>query len=210
MTAQLKASQVAVDAAVAASMPAAPAPVAPSVLTASAPWRQPATSRDEVEGKPSVSQLRPAMSPFRRFPMATIEELEQRRAARRAKHDTARDEQERADLEAIDALEEASGEPLHTMTANGFKPGSPVKAAYRTPSVLEYKRYCDQVGKAQQLSDPNARRKAQELLAEVCWVYPAEKTDERKSMLDAFPGVLISLAIECAKVAELRSESEGK
>lgn len=142
--------------------------------------------------------------------MATIEEIEKRRAARLADHDKARLEQERVDLETIDALEEANGEPLHTMTANGFKAGVPVKAAFRAPSGIEYKRYVDMVGKAQQKSDSVARVRAQELLAEVCWMYPAKDSDARKAMFDAFPGVLISLAIEAAKVAELRSEAEGK
>jgi hypothetical protein len=142
--------------------------------------------------------------------MATIEEIEKRRAERRQSHDTARAAQELADLEAIDALEAASGEPLHTMTANGFKAGVAVKAAFRAPSAIEYKRYCDMVGRAQQKGDAGARFKAQELLGEVCWVYPAPDSDGRKAMSDAFPGVLISLAIEAAKVAELRGEDEGK
>lgn len=142
--------------------------------------------------------------------MATIEEIEKRRAERRAKHDNARREQELADLEAIDALESAQDEPLHTMTSNSFKPGVSVKIAFRAPTPLEYKRYCDQVGRAQQKGDPIERRKAQETLAAVCWVYPEKDSDGRKAMLDAFPGVLVSLAIEAAKVAELRAEDEGK
>jgi hypothetical protein len=142
--------------------------------------------------------------------MATVEEVEQRRADRRAKQDADKRAQEALDLEQIDALESASGECLYTMTANGFKSGVPVKAAFRAPSGIEYKRYCDMVGKAQQQSDALARRKAQETLAQSCWVYPAADSDERTSMLNAFPGVLISLSIECAKIAELRSEDESK
>ena len=136
--------------------------------------------------------------------------VEERRAERRAKHDEARDAQIDTDLEVIDAIEESTGEPLHTMTANSFKPGAPVKAAFRAPSPVEYKRYCDMVGKAQQVSDSAKRQAAQEALAASCWVYPAKDSEERKAMLAAHPGVLISLAIECAKVAELRAEDEGK
>ena len=142
--------------------------------------------------------------------MATIEEIEQRRAARRATHDSARLEQERADLEAIDALEESLGEPLHTMTANGFKPGVSVKIAFRTPSAVEYKRYLGMAGRAISANNSDARTKAQELLAVACWVYPAPDSDARKTMLEAFPGVLVSLSIEAAKVAEMRAEEEGK
>lgn len=142
--------------------------------------------------------------------MSTVEEIEARRAARRTEHDKDRLAQEALDLEAIDALEAAAGEPLLTMTANGYKAGASVKIAYRAPSPVEYKRYCDTVGRAQQRGDSIERRKSQETLATSCWVYPEPGTDARKAMLEAFPGVLISLAIEVAKAAEMRSEEEGK
>lgn len=142
--------------------------------------------------------------------MATIEELEKRRAERRAKFDGERAKQEAADLEAIDKLEEAGGAPLSTMTANGFKPGVPVRIAFRAPNGIEYKRYCDQVARAQAKNDPAARIKAQELLAAVCLVYPETDSDARGALMEAFPGTLISLAIEAAKIAELSSEEEGK
>ncbi len=142
--------------------------------------------------------------------MATIEEIEKRRAERREGHDKARAAQELVDLEAIDALEMATGEPLHTMTANGFKLGVPVKVAFGAPSAVQYKRYCDMVGKAMQKNAQSERQKAQELFALSCWVYPAAETEERKAMLEAFPGVLISMAIEVAKIAELRAEDEAK
>ena len=139
--------------------------------------------------------------------MSSIEEIEKRRADRRKAHDDARDAQIASDLEAIDALESEHG-VLHTMTSNGFKEGVAVKVAFRTPSAVEYKRYCDMVGKAQQKNDAIERRKAQETLAATVMMYPVD--DARKAMLEAFPGVLISLAIEAAKVAELRAEDEGK
>jgi hypothetical protein len=142
--------------------------------------------------------------------MTDLKEIEKRRAERREHHEKARDAQIAIDLEAIDGLEAERGEPLHTMTAPGFKHGAPVKAAFRAPTPTEYKRYCDMVGKAQQKSDAVERRKAQEMLAEACLVYPTAKTDAREAMLHAFPGVLLSLAIEVAKVAELQSEEEGK
>lgn len=140
--------------------------------------------------------------------MDTIDTIEARRAERRAGHDKARDEQAVTDLAAIDALEEARGEPLHTMTANRFQPGQPCKIAFRAPSAVEYKRYRDMVGKAVQRSDSDARVKAQEMLAAAVLLYPGEAA--RAAYLEAFPGVLISLAIEAAKVAELRAEDEGK
>jgi hypothetical protein len=140
--------------------------------------------------------------------MATLEEIEERRSARKALADKARLEQETRDMEAIDALEVEANESLHTMTANGYKAGVPVKVAFRPPSAVEYKRYCDGISRSEK--SPVDRRKVQEQLAHVCWVYPAKDTPDRAAVLEAFPGVLISLAIEVAKVAEMAAESEGK
>ena len=140
--------------------------------------------------------------------MRSIAEIEKARDERKAAQAAERLEQEAIDLDAIDTLEAAEGCSLFTMSSNGFRPGVPVKIAFRTPKPVEYKRYCDMVGKAQAQNDPLARRKAQELLAAACLVYPTG--DAQKSMLDAFPGVLISLAIEAAKAAELSAENESK
>lgn len=139
--------------------------------------------------------------------MSTVAEIEARRAARRAVSDAARDEQEAKDLEAIDALEVASAENLGTMRVNGYVPGQPVRVAFRAPSEAYYKRFCQQVRKA----GPNleARGAAQDMLAQVCWVYPA-KPEDQKAMVAAFPGTLVSIAIEVAKLAELNRDEEGK
>lgn len=142
--------------------------------------------------------------------MATLEEIEKKRADRREKASEARAKQELVDMTAIDALEEARGESLHIMTANRYASGAPVKFAFRAPSALEYKRYKDQVNLALQRSDAKARVAAQELLAGAVLEYPAQGSDLLKTTLDAFPGLLISLAIEAAKVAELSAEEEGK
>lgn len=142
--------------------------------------------------------------------MATIEEIEKKRAARRDAANTARADQELADLTAIDKLEEERGELLHTMSANRFTPGAPVKIAFRAPTSVEYKRYKDQVNAAVTKSDARKRVEAQELLASAVLEYPAKGSEALKGALEAFPGLLISLAIEAAKVAELRAEDEGK
>lgn len=142
--------------------------------------------------------------------MATIEEIEKKRAARRDAAGAASKEQELKDLEAIDALEEKSGEPLHTMSTRRFAPGAAVKIAFRAPTSLEYKRYKDQVNRALSASNPKARVDAQEQLAACVLEYPAKDSEALKATLEAFPGLLISLAIEAAKVAELAAEEEGK
>lgn len=142
--------------------------------------------------------------------MATLEEIEKKRQARRDATDKARADQELADMTAIDKLEEERGEMLHTMTANRFASGVPVRFAFRAPAALEYKRYKDQVNLALQKSDAKGRVAAQELLASTVIEYPARDSELYKATIEAFPGLLISMAIEAAKVAELRAEEEGK
>lgn len=139
--------------------------------------------------------------------MATVEEIEARRAARKAQTEQAKAEQYAKDLEAIDALEVESGEEIATLTVNGYKAGLPVLVGVKAPSALQYKRFADQIRNAKE--NLNKRAQAQDLLAESCWVYPSDK-DARKAMLEAFPGVLVSIAVEVAKLAELRSAEEGK
>lgn len=142
--------------------------------------------------------------------MATLEEIKKKRAARSEAADKARNDQELADLTAIDKLEEERGESLHTMSSNRYTPGAPVKIAFRAPTSAEYKRYKDLVNRAVTKSDPKARVDAQEQLASSVLEYPAKDSELLKATLEAFPGLLISLAIEAAKVAELRAEEEGK
>ena len=140
-----------------------------------------------------------------------LRELEEKRAQlRAAKIDAPRAEQLEKDTAAILELEIAQDAPLHTMTVPGYKPGAPVRIAFRSPSRAEYKRYLDLVGRAGQKGDAAKRQEAQLQLADVCLVYPTEKDPLREALLEAYPGALISLAIEAAAVAELTSEAEGK
>jgi len=139
-------------------------------------------------------------------------DAEARIAKSRDARDEQRDEQEATDLEAIADLEENGGEALHTMTCSGFAPGVPVRIAFRAPTRSEYKRYSDLTGKAaKNKNDVKGHRDAQEQLARSCWVYPPANPPElREAVLEAFPGAIISMAIEAVKLAELRSEEEGK
>ena len=139
--------------------------------------------------------------------MSTLAEVEKRRADRREAADKAREAQEVTDLEAIEALE-AGGAMLHTMTAPRHVPGVVMKIGFRAPTAGEYKRYLDTIGAASQRQDHKGRTAALTTLAASCLVYPA--ADERAALLAEFPGTLVSLALEAAKIAELRAEEEGK
>lgn len=138
------------------------------------------------------------------------EEIEKRRTERRAALAQDKEEQALIDLEAYDTLEVEHGDGnVASLEVERFVKGQPTIVVFRAPSGIQYKRFADQVGKAQEKNDVGARRKAQDLLAESCWVYPAEP-EARKSMLEEFPGLLISIAIHAAKLVEANRAEEGK
>lgn len=138
----------------------------------------------------------------------TREELEKRAADRRDAAAKARQEQISKDMEAIDALE-ASGPLLIKVTARGHEPGVAVQCAFRMPTTLEYRRYSDTSTSAYQGKNSPNMRKAQELLADACFMYPAEGP-ERAAMIDAFPGLRASAALALVTAVEGQAEDEGK
>ena len=140
--------------------------------------------------------------------MDKIEELEQLRAANKEAREAAEKEQYAKDLEALCKLEEEH-ETIASVKVARFRKGQPTRALLRTPDTIEYKRYVDQIGRAVDKKNTNAMRAAQELLANACWVYP-KSPEEKKEMLEAFPGLLTSIALAAAALAEGKSEEEGK
>ena len=132
-------------------------------------------------------------------------EIEARRAQRKADADAAFASRNEADLEAIDELEAASG-VLTTLTTGRAVEGLPVRVAIRAPNSMEYKRFAQQIRRAK---DKEEQAKAQDLLARSVLVYPADK-ELQDRMADAFPGLLMSIAVEAAKLVELQADAEGK
>ncbi len=138
----------------------------------------------------------------------TLEEIEARRAKRKAAAAEQRAEQRRTDMSALDALEVEHGDGcVMSLDTERFVPGIPTLVVVKTPSGELYKRFCQQVRKAGE--NKEARGLAQDLLAKSCWIYPSEDA-ERAAMLEAFPGTLVSITIEAAKLAELKTDAEGK
>lgn len=139
-----------------------------------------------------------------------IEEIEERRAKRKAGIAEAREVQFAVDLEALDELEIAHGDgAVERLDVERFVPPHPTFVVLKTPSSAQYKRFCDQVSRATKHQDPKARRDAENMLGESCWIYPAEP-DARKSMLEEFPGLILSVAIRAAKLVEANEVAEGK
>jgi hypothetical protein len=139
--------------------------------------------------------------------MPDVTEIETRRAERKAAAQKARAEQYAKDIEAIDDLEVKSGDDIATLNVNSYKPGLPTLVGVKAPSDVYYKRFAQMVRKAG--NNLEARAAAQDLLAESCWVYPTD-ADARKAMKESFPGVLVSIAVKAAELAELNAEEEGK
>lgn len=136
--------------------------------------------------------------------MASIKEIEERRAKRKEAHEAERAAQYALDLEALDALEVEHGDGrVSSLTPESFVPGLPTFAVVRVPSALEMKRFRDKVRR-----DPKSTGEGLDELAAVCIVYPDRETYER--MRVAFPGMHDSIANRAVKLAEAKTEAEKK
>jgi hypothetical protein len=138
----------------------------------------------------------------------TIEEFEARRAARKkGVDDAARKAQEGIDLEAIDALEEEHGWDIDvSLRVRNAVAGLPVVLGVRRPTAPEYKRFFQSVNRA---GNADAKMAAHAQLAEVCWVYPADK-GARETLLEANPGLMAGAGNVAIKLAELEVAETGK
>lgn len=138
-----------------------------------------------------------------------IEELRKKLEDLREAREKEEEAQLEKDLEAQIELESEHG-ALVTVKPKKYVSGQPTFALVRTPTSSEYKRFKAMVASA---GEGKARAKkvqeAGELLAKVCWVYPQEEED-RGSMLEVFPGLLTSMGIVAAKLAEGDEADEGK
>lgn len=141
-------------------------------------------------------------------PKSKLEEIQERRTERAKAEAAAAEAQLVTDLEALEVLEEEHGVIAAVKVAR-FREGHPTRAFLRTPKPAEYKRYVDSVSKSYEKKNQRGQRDAQEILAKSCWVYP-EDDKAKDAMLEAFPGLLTSIAIAAAALAEGKQEEEGK
>src|SRR5579872_4194296 len=90
-------------------------------------------------------------STAKRWCLSKVEEIEARRAARKAESSKARDAQYEKDLEAFEALEIEHGDGcVARLSVRGFVPGLPTFAVVKSPGGTSfYKRYTDMVRRAQ-------------------------------------------------------------
>ncbi len=137
-----------------------------------------------------------------------IDAVNARRAAKAEAETKAREEQFATDLEAIEALEEKLGQRVsYSSQVRAFVPGTPVVVGVRAPDPSEYKRLVSMIAKNGNHGDAKVAAVIQ--LAEVCWVYPADKPT-RDAMVEANAGLLASVGNFANTLAEVELKEEGK
>lgn len=141
----------------------------------------------------------------------TIEEIEARRAARRAALEEQRNEQLALDLEALDSAEVEHGDNAVARVDVPFTPGLPTLCIVKTPNRAAIKRYRDRIKPRQSRrgrdSDVDHAAAAIELCG-VCLVYPDKEVFER--MLDVRPGLDSQLGQIATRLSIGEEEEQGK
>lgn len=143
--------------------------------------------------------------------MATVEEIQKRRAERKAGLEADRQAQLAKDLEAIDACEVAHGDTNVAAIEFHFVPGLPCMAAVRTPDPDEIARYRTKmkpkVDRKGNIIPADANEAAAQL-GRSCLIYPDAETFAR--VLEARPGIEVPLGQAAAGLASASEEEQGK
>jgi hypothetical protein len=139
--------------------------------------------------------------------MSKLEEVEKRRAERKAKVEAERNEQRAVDLEAIEALEIQHGDSSICMLEVPYTPGLPNLVAARCPNDAEVKRYRASVKPDKQGRPGNAVAAAEQLAALVR-VYPDDEA--YAAICAARPGIHAQLGATALGLAVGKAEDEGK
>lgn len=142
--------------------------------------------------------------------MATVEELEKRRAERRAAKHELYEAQKLEDLEARDRLEEELGDGqvlAIEISEATWKPGVVTMALFKLPNATQAKIYKQTITPNKDGS-PGDIVKASDVLAAQCCIYPDK--DGFAKLLGAFAFVGTNGAVACVKAAEGKQADEGK
>ena len=136
-----------------------------------------------------------------------LQELEAKRAARKAALEEQRAAQYAIDLEALDALECEHGDGMvSSVEVPAFSPGLPTMSIVRAPKGVEYKRFRDRIANAKGAGA--AIVQAQDELASACRVYP--EPEVYKALCEKFAGLHVSASVAAVKLADARAADEGK
>ena len=136
------------------------------------------------------------------------EEIEARRAARRAEAMQGRAEQELIDLQALDDAEDQHGcQRVAEFPLDRHVVGLPCSVIVRAPTALEFKRYQDQVKNLTE-KDASGRIKFGTQLGETCLVYPSKEVFAQ--LKDEFPAMPLQIAERVVRLAIGARKEEGK
>lgn len=140
--------------------------------------------------------------------MSKLEEIEARRAARKAELQAQADEQRAVDLEALDALEVRHGDTSVCYVDVPYTPGLPTLVAARVPSPVELKRYRQSLKLDGQKVDVQAGTEAAAQLGAAVREYPEK--DVFSKMCEARPDLAGQLGSRAIKLAQGKAADEGK
>ncbi len=139
--------------------------------------------------------------------MSTIEEIEERRAERKAALEVQRLEQYAVDLEALDGFEVEHGDGrIVRVDLERFIPGLPTMVLMRLPKPIEHKRYVDQC--RERNGKPGDGVAAAWLVADVCRLYP--DADLYAKVKETFTGAQTNMGVAAIKACQGRADEEGK
>jgi hypothetical protein len=133
----------------------------------------------------------------------TLEQVEARRAARKASLAASREAQRAVDVAALDAAEAEYGDESVVAIDVPFSPGLPTLAVARCPKPVELKVYRARLREA----TPNPIKAAEELAANVV-VYPSG--DALAGLYAARPGLQVQLGVASLQLAIGREVEQGK
>lgn len=139
--------------------------------------------------------------------MATEDEIQARRSARKAAQRDEQQAQRCLDLEALDALEQEHGDTSVKAIEIPYTPGLPTMVICKAAYAIALQRYRDSV-KAQGDGRTPDYVKAGEQLASLCVVYP--DADTYAKVREARPGVHLQLGMAALELATGRAQAEGK
>lgn len=140
--------------------------------------------------------------------MATLEEIQERRAELRAKLKEDTDARKAIDAEAILAIEESLGVSRIDVVELPFtSPDLPVLCAVRAPDAIEMKRFRDTV-KQRKNGEPGDSVLGHQQLTAACLVYPDK--DTYKELLKVHTGIDVQFGMRAAALSIGREEDHSK
>lgn len=138
-----------------------------------------------------------------------LDEIEKRRAERRAQAGDKRTEQLVIDMTALDELEAEHGlGELARINMPSYKTGLPTMVIVKAARGAVYRRYRDMACKAEDKKDTSLTVKAAELTADTCLVYPP--VDTFAAMCEQWPGCKAECGSAAILLAQVEMEREKK